>query len=262
MRPTGRNHPRWREVEGLRFGNLTVLKDLTLTDRVRKLLVRCDCGEEFITNKSSVTGGSSTSCGTGMCHANTKDITGQRFGYLLVLRFSRGKSKKNYGTFWECRCDCGKVKDVTYQALIQQEIKSCGCMSGITYSLKVTRPDNLAKIRELLCRYRAHARKLKISFDLTEGQIQKLVLQPCHYCGVEWSNVSQVKNLTTWGEFRHNGVDRKDSKEGYYIDNCVPCCKDCNYAKRKLSYTAFIELALRIAQRHRSLQDTVTTTES
>lgn len=54
-----------------------------------------------------------------------KDLTGQRFGRLEVLRF--------YGTDeggqarWECRCDCGNVRDFAATHLKRGSTKSCGC---------------------------------------------------------------------------------------------------------------------------------------
>ena len=37
-----------------------------------------------------------------------KDLTGQRFGKLVVLEFA-GKTKRN-DALWLCQCDCGNQK--------------------------------------------------------------------------------------------------------------------------------------------------------
>lgn len=55
---------------------------------------------------------------------NFVDITGQRFHRFLVLE--RDISRTN-GTFWTCRCDCGKIKSVHSQHLRNGATKSCGC---------------------------------------------------------------------------------------------------------------------------------------
>lgn len=52
-----------------------------------------------------------------------KDITGERFGKLLVIRILPKNKNGNY-TF-ECRCDCGKVKVISGGNL--QRNVSCGC---------------------------------------------------------------------------------------------------------------------------------------
>jgi hypothetical protein len=49
--------------------------------------------------------------------------------------------------------------------------------------------------------------------------------------------------------FKYSGIDRIDSNLGYSRDNCVPCCKRCNLAKRKMSYGDFLDLAKSIASR-------------
>ena len=55
---------------------------------------------------------------------NFIDMTGRKFGRLLVLR--RGENQKNRTT-WVCRCDCGSVKQVNASALRSGAQVSCGC---------------------------------------------------------------------------------------------------------------------------------------
>lgn len=55
-----------------------------------------------------------------------KDITGQRFGKLVVLRASH-KDKRNEW-HWLCLCDCGKEKVVSGNKLRSGNTKSCGCV--------------------------------------------------------------------------------------------------------------------------------------
>lgn len=53
-----------------------------------------------------------------------KDITGQRFGRLTVIRHSH---MKNHQSYWFCRCECGKFKHVRLDLLTRGQVKSCGC---------------------------------------------------------------------------------------------------------------------------------------
>lgn len=64
-----------------------------------------------------------------MHSSNFIDLTGQRFGKLIVLEISNLKIKKNGGivTMWKCQCDCGKVKNVSGSDLRQGKTTSCGC---------------------------------------------------------------------------------------------------------------------------------------
>jgi hypothetical protein len=57
------------------------------------------------------------------------DITGQKFGKLTVLGIS-GKRNSSNDILWECKCDCGGVKNVISGALRHGMTKSCGCMMG------------------------------------------------------------------------------------------------------------------------------------
>ncbi len=56
-----------------------------------------------------------------------KDLTGRRFGRLLVLRDS-GK-RQNSHVLWECLCDCGKKTLSTSGNLNSGNSRSCGCLS-------------------------------------------------------------------------------------------------------------------------------------
>ena len=53
------------------------------------------------------------------------DLTDQKFGRLTVIRLV-GKSK-NGDKIWECKCDCGNIKNVTSSNL-KGKTKSCGCL--------------------------------------------------------------------------------------------------------------------------------------
>ncbi len=54
-----------------------------------------------------------------------KDLTGQRFGRLVVESFHRSDKEHKY---WICRCDCGKQKIVRTSNLKSGAVKSCGCL--------------------------------------------------------------------------------------------------------------------------------------
>lgn len=54
------------------------------------------------------------------------DITGNRYGNLMVLGLSHIKRKSSY---WTCRCDCGTVAVLRKSAFCYPTSKqySCGC---------------------------------------------------------------------------------------------------------------------------------------
>jgi len=57
--------------------------------------------------------------------AKIKDLTGQRFGRLMVL-YDTGE-RKNRNVVWHCRCDCGNELDVRSGDLVSIHTTSCGC---------------------------------------------------------------------------------------------------------------------------------------
>src|SRR4051812_28604585 len=55
-----------------------------------------------------------------------KDLTGKRFGRLLVIELS-AKSGKTKCSHWLCLCDCGTKKIVSI-ANLGKNTNSCGCL--------------------------------------------------------------------------------------------------------------------------------------
>lgn len=55
-----------------------------------------------------------------------KNLAGQRFGRLTVIRFL-GVTEKHHA-LWECRCDCTGTKTVTTGKLTRGHVMSCGCL--------------------------------------------------------------------------------------------------------------------------------------
>lgn len=65
--------------------------------------------------------------------------------------------------------------------------------------------------------YKKMAKKRKLEFILSFEQSEKLFNQPCWYCGYKSDKL--------------NGIDRIDANKGYNPENCISCCKVCNYMK-------------------------------
>jgi len=87
--------------------------------------------------------------------------------------------------------------------------------------------------------YREGAFGRGLVWRLTWREFVRLIRQPCYYCG------APPKQLVRYGGVRYlrNGLDRVDNTRGYLPDNVVPCCTQCNYAKRKRSLREFLRWA-------------------
>ena len=61
-------------------------------------------------------------------HGYIKDLTGKRYGSLLVVEKSEIRSGTN--PVWNCLCDCGNMTLVIQENLLNGHTKSCGCKSS------------------------------------------------------------------------------------------------------------------------------------
>jgi hypothetical protein len=164
------------------------------------------------------------------------DIAGRRFGRLTVIKLV-GSIKGRAA--WLCQCDCGN--EVTYVGTKLLEKRkpttSCGCYQG-GHKIK-NYPDPLYYIVD---EYKKSAKDRSKEWDISHEYAAALMRSPCHYCGTLKSRYSKKFGL----EF--NGIDRKDNAIGYTAGNVVPCCTECNYFKRSIGYTEFIDRVLRISR--------------
>jgi hypothetical protein len=136
------------DLTGMRFGRLTVLYRNDLLTRNGKhghvyyWHCKCDCGNEKDILKASLTSGNTKSCGCLhnelLSQARLKDITGQRFGKLVVIERAKNRGKE---TFWKCKCDCGNIKDINASKLKNGTTKSCGCLVKYSPNKHYTRKN-------------------------------------------------------------------------------------------------------------------------
>lgn len=176
---------------------------------------------------------------------NFKDLTGNRYGRLTVLGLAYIKSKMSY---WDCQCDCGN-KTIKYgQNITRGSTSSCGCLSLETKRINKGRSG----FNALYLEYVSGATKRGYCFDLSKDEFEKLTKQKCHYCKAEpikekcLNNTRLTDQGAKYSAYIYNGIDRKDNKTGYVLENCVTCCNICNRAKGNLEYNVFVEYIDRI----------------
>jgi hypothetical protein len=158
-----------------------------------------------------------------------KDLTGLRVNHLTVV--SR-EPNRNFASYWLCLCDCGATAVVSCNELKAGQ-KTCG-KCGL--SNRLSKKDSA--INDLIYGYKQNSKSRKVSFLLTREQFSVLILNPCMYCGSLPSNKLLVGKKA--GVFLYNGIDRKDNKKDYTLENCVSCCKMCNFAKRDVDHQEFL----------------------
>lgn len=116
---------RAKNLTGQKFGKLTVLYRVEYSTQGTHWLCQCECGNEAIVSAYNLTTGRTQSCG---CLKHTKlleDLTGKKFGLLTVLEYDRVEGKGH--SYWKCQCECGAIKSIRKDGLINGSVISCGC---------------------------------------------------------------------------------------------------------------------------------------
>lgn len=129
------------DLTGKKYGRLTAIR--RTSERKRGRIVwecLCECGGAKKTDTDQLTTGNTKSCGclqresrskTGsrtrnLVHNHIIDLTGQRFGKLVVIKAAT--KRKNKRVIWECYCDCSQTCFVSASNLRRKDgTRSCGC---------------------------------------------------------------------------------------------------------------------------------------
>ena len=115
--------PKLQEVlEVKRYSKLTVIGRGKTVSVVNCL---CDCGVEKEIPIVRLLNGDSKTCGCriGTVTNKMRCIDLKVFGRLTVLGASKDCDKVS------CKCDCGTIKDVATSSLLNNDTRSCGCLS-------------------------------------------------------------------------------------------------------------------------------------
>lgn len=172
---------------------------------------------------------------------NKLNLIDQKFFRLTVIK--RANSIKGR-TYWECRCDCGVIKNIKTEELRGGGTKSCGCLNDEKRSL---RAENMYSKRIKYSAMEASARRVwKNNYsEIPYEEFYKISQNKCYYCNIEPSNNQNIADkrssirMKNNGNFIYNGLDRIDNSKLHSKENCVACCKYCNYAKRERSINEF-----------------------
>ena len=157
-------------------------------------------------------------------------LAGRTFNRLTPIKQAGVTSHRSI--LWECRCVCGNTKIATGESIRKGKTKSCGCLMR-----------EINRARHLLTPYRSTYNLLSTAarrpgacgISITYAQFLKFVEHTqCHYCTAPIKWFAEGRNKAGIG--RGNGgssynLDRKDSRLGYTVNNCVVCCARCNRGK-------------------------------
>lgn len=167
----------------------------------------------------------------------TSIVPGMRINSLVVI--GRAPATSYRYVPWICRCDCGELVRKPNRVLVSGKAKTCvKCWREVKrHSLRGEIGRSTFTV--ILRNYQNSAKERDLPYNMTDTEMEKLFKSPCHYCGRPPYRVKKVKKLH--GDYTFTGVDRTDPKQGYSPDNCVPCCRECNFLKSTLAQDEFLQ---------------------
>ncbi|MSS07081.1 hypothetical protein FYJ38_00310 [Clostridium sp. WB02_MRS01] len=142
-----------------------------------------------------------------------KDLTGQKFGRLLVNGFDRKEvvDQKMHHYYWRCRCDCGKECIVEARLLKYGNTKSCGCLRRETitkHGLTNTKLYNVWKGMKSRCYNHNH-----LHYDKYGGR----GISICE----DWLVFDNFYKWATSSGYQEGlSIDRENNSGNYCPDNC------------------------------------------
>ena len=177
---------RIEDLRGQRFGRLAVAKLGQKSGHGHGAFWECvcDCGNRCQVQANKLKNGHTRSCGC--LHNDTiKNITGERFGRLLVTGDSGKRRPGSGGVIWKCRCDCGQEREVRQDALLSGVTSSCGCLTskGNEKVSRLLREANISYVRE----YSPPDLKGRKRFDFAVMEAGKV----CYF--IEYDGILHIK---------------------------------------------------------------------
>jgi hypothetical protein len=165
------------------------------------------------------------------------DESGNKYGKLKVLKRVYLNTKQ--GIWYECLCDCGEIVNrlmTSIKANVKiNKVPCCDKCFGL--------PKGQSALNAYYLDYKKAAIKRGYSFLLSKDEFNTLIYKECFYCGTP---PDKIVNSSLKGGIKVGGIDRIDNLQGYTVDNCVPCCSYCNYAKRDRTTKDFLDWVKRI----------------
>ena len=233
---------------GEKYGKLLVIEDAGSSNGHKDWLCQCNCGKKIVVRGTHLRQGKIISCGCAkierckeyaqqqkgkvLINNQSIDLTGQQFGYLIVLEVDkkatlehRNKSTTSNGQlYWKCQCKCGNIKSIAGNHLRKGDIKSCGCLnsSGELLISQLLRENNISFSQQVTFNDLKDLNLLKFDFAIlnSENQIIKLI---------EFDGEQHFKPIVYWGgEEKFKIVQKHDEMKNQY-------CKDNNIKLLRIS---------------------------
>ena len=156
-----------------------------------------------------------------------KDLTGQRFGRLEVVKLDHKQQKINKNGvktgsvyYWLCKCDCGNFKIIRASYLTNHLTQSCGCLKRETIS-KIAKVTGKVHGQSNSRIYRIYKHMVNRCYLKTSADYKNYGERGIKVC-CEWKN--DFKVFYDWamsnGYADNLTIDRIDVNGNYEPSNC------------------------------------------
>lgn len=146
---------------------------------------------------------------------NAHDLTGVRSGMLTAIR---PVGRKHGSVLWECKCDCGNIKNVVARYIKSGHTKSCGCNQH-PIGISRNKIHGLSNTRL----YSIYTGMISRCSDGNANNKKRYYDRGIRVCD-EWSGENGLQNFVEWAF--QNGyedgltIDRIDVNGNYEPSNC------------------------------------------
>ena len=194
------------DLIGMSFGKLTVVKfDKITSSNKKRWWCKCECGSITSIQEDNLKSGNSTKCHYCRC---VKDLTGNIYGSLTVMKFSY---RENHKSFYECQCNCGNTVVVRSDCLTTGNTKSCGCLNNKS---KKDNPVTKEKLYHIWYGMKERCyNSNNLRFDDYGGR--GITISKC------WDSYKSFKNWALENGYKEGlSIDRIDVDGNYEPSNC------------------------------------------
>lgn len=138
-----------------------------------------------------------------------KDLTGQRFGRLVVLSYDH--DDRYYNTYWRCLCDCGNEVIVRLNHLTSGITNSCGCYKR---EISTTHGMTNSSLYNRWCKMRDRCNNPNIK------EYENYGARGIFVCD-EWNSFENFRDWALDNGYEDSlTIDRINNDDGYYPENC------------------------------------------
>jgi hypothetical protein len=222
-----------KDITGEKHNYLVATKFSKRYNKETYWLWKCNCGNTKEIKVGNVRSGDTVSCGC------LRKLQFSELEFLQAIKNSstHREAMKKLGYSGKNVANSKRTRYREFFDRLTPDISHFLLQSRSTIS------KNSGSIESFYNQYSKKAKERNLEYTLSLEEFTSLVTQKCYYC-----NNLGTSSVGKYLKNRYCGIDRKDNNIGYILENCVACCKTCNFMKRTLGHDEFILQCQQITQ--------------